>query len=234
MSLLQQHPKAVVGEFGIDRAAVIPGTKVRARPFRPLASCLLPRAATLPTTHHLPLPSSAAAAATALQASTRALCALHHALMMRHSACPCHGPWRTQVSVHLDHQLALVRTHLELAARFDRPVSIHCVRGIGPLQVRREPCARAARACAPRHVCPPAICSARPCRTARPCHGRSRTRCRLALHAQRPGPAGQRAHCTVCPQDLLASMASGPLPPRIMMHSFGGSPESVQQVRVQL
>jgi len=31
LSLLQRHPKAVVGEFGLDRAAVIPGTKVRCR-----------------------------------------------------------------------------------------------------------------------------------------------------------------------------------------------------------
>lgn len=42
----------------------------------------------------------------------------------------------TQVSVHMDHQMGLVRRHLEIAAEFGRPVSMHTVRAYGHLQVR--------------------------------------------------------------------------------------------------
>lgn len=40
-----------------------------------------------------------------------------------------------QASVTLEHQMALVRTHMSLAAELGRPVSMHCVRAHGPLQV---------------------------------------------------------------------------------------------------
>lgn len=63
-SLLSAHPKAIVGEVGVDRAAVIPGSKAKVK-------------------------------------------------------------W--------EHQLALLREQLELAAELGRPVSVHCVRGYGHL-----------------------------------------------------------------------------------------------------
>jgi hypothetical protein len=62
--LLSAYPHALVGEIGIDRAAVIPGSRARVR---------------------------------------------------------------------FDHQLALLREQLALAAELSRPVSIHCVRGYGHL-----------------------------------------------------------------------------------------------------
>jgi len=93
--LLLQHPKAVVGEFGLDRAAVVPGTKA---------------------------------------------------------------------SITLEHQMALVTTHIRLAAELGRPVSMHCVRAQG------------------------------------------------AMH------------------DLLSTTPPDQLPQRIMLHSYGGSPESVTQL----
>jgi TatD DNase family protein len=65
--LLRQHPGACVGEFGLDRSAVIPGTKAR---------------------------------------------------------------------VALEHQLRIARAHMAVAAEFQRPVSLHCVRATGPMQVR--------------------------------------------------------------------------------------------------
>jgi Tat protein secretion system quality control protein TatD with DNase activity len=63
-ALLAAHPAGLVGEVGVDRAAVIPGTKARVR---------------------------------------------------------------------FDHQLALLREQLALAAELRRPVSVHCVRGYGHL-----------------------------------------------------------------------------------------------------
>jgi len=93
-ALLQQYPEATVGEFGLDRAAVIPGTKAQ---------------------------------------------------------------------VSLQHQLQLTERHLRIAAEHRRPVSMHCVRGYGHLH------------------------------------------------------------------DLLRRLGPGACPPRIMLHSFGGSVESVEQ-----
>lgn len=63
-SLLVSHPHALVGEVGVDRAAVIPGSRARVR---------------------------------------------------------------------FDHQMALLRQQLAVAAELGRPVSIHCVRGYGHL-----------------------------------------------------------------------------------------------------
>jgi hypothetical protein len=63
-ALLSAHPSSIVGEVGIDRSALIPGSRARVR---------------------------------------------------------------------FDHQLALLREQLALAARHGRPVSVHCVRGYGHL-----------------------------------------------------------------------------------------------------
>lgn len=78
-------------------------------------------------------------------------------------ACPL-GMLSLQAQVSQQHQVALVAYHLRLAAKYGRPISMHCVRATGPLQ------------------------------------------------------------------DLLTSTPSDQLPQRIMVHSFGGPPDSVKQV----
>lgn len=51
---------------------------------------------------------------------------------------PPRVPPAWQVSVSLEHQVALVRHHLALAGRLQRPISMHCVRATGAMQVRRR------------------------------------------------------------------------------------------------
>jgi hypothetical protein len=82
-ALLAAHPGAVVGEVGLDRSAVIPGTRARVR---------------------------------------------------------------------FDHQIALLREQLALAAREGRPVSVHCVRAYGHLLALFEGLAAGGGA-----ACPPAV-----------------------------------------------------------------------------
>lgn len=141
-SLLQSHPAALVGEVGIDRSAVIPGTKARVR---------------------------------------------------------------------FNHQLALLRRQLGIAATTRRPVSVHCVKGYGHLlELFRGLAVQETRG-----------------------QVSSGERANDGGSGVGGGPTGlgsspnAAAVSGSAAPDRSAESGAPLLPPTIMLHSYGGSPEEV-------